>query len=119
VHVNVFSDPHGSFCERGVPRRDPDVLRDCLTSPAGDDEVGELAIVWEEVAGSVVLAGDNGGRVSLLAELGDLLLEVADRVLIGGSPGDEGSRGGLGDVAEGFGATPGSEGLEYGEGGVW
>jgi hypothetical protein len=70
----------------------------------------------DEVAGSVVLARDDGGRGSLLAEPGDFLLKVADRVLIGGGPGDESSGGGLGDVTKGFSASSSPEGLQDGEG---
>jgi hypothetical protein len=65
-------------------------LGDHLAPPTGDDEVGEPAIVLEEVAGSEVLAGDDGGQGGLLAESGDLFLEVVDRVLICGSSSDEG-----------------------------
>jgi hypothetical protein len=111
VRVDIFPDSHGSFCEGGVSRGDADILCNCSTSPAGDDEIGESAIVLDEVAGSVVLSRDNGGRGSLLAEPGDFLLKVADRVLIGSSPGDEGPGGGLRDIAKGFGASSGPEGL--------
>jgi hypothetical protein len=52
----------------------------------------------------------------LLTEPGDLLLEVADRVLIGGSLGDDSMRGGLGNTSEGLCASPSSEGLEDSEG---
>jgi len=115
VRIDIFPDSHSSFCEGGVPRGDSDISCDRPTSPAGDDEVGESAIVLDEVAGSVVLAGDDGGRGSLLAESGDFLLKVADRVLIGGGPGDEGSGGGLCDVAKGFSAPSSPKGLEDSE----
>jgi hypothetical protein len=91
VCIDVFPNPYGSFCERGVPGGDSNVSGDCLAPLAGDDEVGESAIVLDEVVGSEVLAGNNGGWGGLLAESGDLLLKVADRVLIGGGLGDEGS----------------------------
>lgn len=116
VYIDVLPNSHGSFCKGGAPGGDSDVSCDHLTSPAGDDKVGELAIVLDKVAGSEVMAGNNGGWGSLLAESGDLLLEVADRVLIGGSLGDEGLQGCLGDVSKGFCAPPDSEGLEDGEG---
>ena len=111
MRIDIFPNSHSSFGEGGVSGGDADVSCDCSASPARDDEVGESAIVLDEVAGSVVLAGDDGGRGSLLAESGDFLLKVADRVLIGGGPGDEGSGGGLCDVAEGFGTSPSPEGL--------
>jgi hypothetical protein len=111
VHIDIFPDSHGSFCEGGVSRGDADISCNRSTSPAGDDEIGESAIVLDEVAGSVVLSRDNGGRGSLLAEPGDFLLKVVDRVLIGGGLGDEGSGGSLRDVAKGFGASSSPKGL--------
>jgi len=111
VCIDIFPDSHSSFCKGGVSGGDADVSCDRSASPAGDDEVGESAIVLDEVAGLVVLARDDGGRGSLLAEPGDLLLKVADHVLIGGGPGDEGSGGSLRDVAKGFGAPSSPKGL--------
>jgi hypothetical protein len=90
VHIDVFPDPHSSLCKGGVPGGDLDISCDCSAPPAGDDKVEESAIVLNEVAGLEVLVGDDGGWGSLLAESGDLLLEVVDRVLIGSGPGDEG-----------------------------
>jgi hypothetical protein len=91
VHIDIFPNPHSPFCEGRVPGGDPDVLGDCSAPPAGNDEVGEPAVVLDKVAGSEVLVRDDGGWGGLLVESGDLLLEVVDRVLIGSSPSDEGS----------------------------
>jgi hypothetical protein len=116
VCVDVFSDPHGSFSEGGVSWGDSDVVGDRSGSPAGDDEGGEPAVVLDKVAGAEVMAGDNWGQGSLLAELGDLLLEVTDRVLIGSGLGDEGPWGGLGDASEGLRTSSSSEGLKDSKG---
>ena len=118
VCVNIFSNPHGPFCEGRVSWGDLNISSDCSTSPARDNECGELAIVLDKVVGAEVMMGDDRGQGCLLAELGDLLLEVVDHVLIGSGAGDKGSGGSLGNLSKALSASSSSKGLEDGEGRV-
>jgi hypothetical protein len=64
VHIDILSNPHGSFGEGGVSGGDSDITGDCSGSPAWNDEGGESAIVLDKVAGTEVMTGDDGGRAA-------------------------------------------------------
>jgi hypothetical protein len=116
VHVNILSDSYGSLGKRGVPWGNLNILGKGLISPVEDDESKESPIVLDEMVGADVVVRNNGGWGHLLTELVILCLEVMDCVLIGSGAGDEGPRGGLGDLLEVSCTSPSPEGLENSEG---